>query len=126
MQFLALPGWGLLPLVVGVVAGMGSGLLSVCVLGARGLCSCVVVCGMVFLVFFVVPFVWVFVWVWCVWRPLAEANGGSSPLFLAGVCGWRWRAVPCQSWPRALGALPRHSWLTSAGVGGGWSHANPG
>ena len=50
---------------------------------------------------------------------LAEGPGCSSPPFLAGVC--------CQcSWVvhppfrlRALGAVPRHSWLGSAGGGGG-------
>ena len=51
---------------------------------------------------------------------LAEGPNCSSPPFLAGVCRWCWWVVPHQSWLRALGAVPRHSWLgCAAGVVGG-------
>ena len=32
---------------------------------------------------------------------------------------WRWWVGPCHSWLRVSGAVPRHSWLGSAGRGGG-------
>ena len=44
----------------------GGGSWSVYVLGARRVCSCAVVRGVVLLVSFLVPFVCVFVWLWCV------------------------------------------------------------
>ena len=46
---------------------------------------------------------------------LAEVPAGSSPPFLAGVCScWVKVVGPRQTWLRALGAVPRHSWLGSA------------
>ena len=58
-------------------------------------------------------------------RTLTEGPGRSSPPFLAGVCWCWWRVVPGQSWRKAVGAVPRHSWLGSAAGGGEWSPANP-
>ena len=57
-----------------------------------------------------------------VW-PLATPGCGSSLRFPAtpgwGVRRWRWRVGPCHSWLRVSCAVPRHSWLGSAGRGGG-------
>ena len=48
--------------------------------------------------------------------PLAEGFGcGALPL-LAGVRRRGWSVIPRHSRPRAVGAVPRHSWLGSAGV----------
>ena len=57
---------------------------------------------------------------------LAEGFLCSSLPLVAGVCCCCWRLVPRPSWLRALGVVPRHSWLGSAGGGGGgWSLAIP-
>ena len=57
---------------------------------------------------------------------LAEGHVCGSPPLLPGVRWFWWWVVPCQSWLRALGAVPRHSWLRSAAGGGGWSLCIPG
>ena len=99
--------------VVGVFACVGRGV----VFPVRSWCVAFVFvrCGGVFVVSPVVPSVFVFV---CVWRVcdvvgpppvLAEGPGSSSPPFLAGIRWLLWWVVPRQSWPRALGAVPRHS-----------------
>ena len=57
-----------------------------------------------------------------VWS-LATPGCGSRSRFPAtpgwGVRWWRWWVGPCHSWLRVSGAVPRHSWLGSAGRGGG-------
>ena len=59
-----------------------------------------------------------------VWS-LATPGCGSRLRFAAtpgwGVRWWRWWVGPCHSWLRVSGAVPRHSWLGSAGRGGGCS-----
>ena len=70
----------------------------------------------------------------------AGGGGGRFLLFLAVlllcvsppplvVVRSRWRQVvprPPWLWVRVLGVAPRHSWLGSSGVGGGWAFATPG
>ena len=57
-----------------------------------------------------------------VW-PLATPGCGSWLQFPAtpgwGVRWWRWWVGPCHSWLRISCAVPRHSWLGSAGRGSG-------
>ena len=57
-----------------------------------------------------------------VWS-LATPGCGSRSRFPAtpgwGVRWWRWWVAPCHSWLRVSGAVPQHSWLGSAGRGGG-------
>ena len=64
-------------------------------------------------------------------------GSGSSPLLaelvvcvsppLLGAARRRWRrVVPRYSRLRVFGVAPRHSWLGSSGVGGGWAFATPG
>ena len=64
------------------------------------------------------------------WGPLVVVVGGPTPLLaagpgcgspplLAGVrCRW-WLVIPRHSWRRIPVAVPDHSWLSSAGCGGG-------
>ena len=56
---------------------------------------------------------------------LAGGFGCGAPPLLAGVRHRLWWVVPCHSWPRAAGVVSRHSWLGSAGCGGGGSLATP-
>ena len=46
---------------------------------------------------------------------LAEGPGCGSPPLLAGVRWWSWCVVHRHSWLRVLVAVPRHSWIGSAG-----------
>ena len=135
MQFSAIHGWNLLLLVVGVFAGLGRWLCSVCVRGVQrvrspvcgplyhglGACVCVgVAC---------VSLVRVWLRARVVGGPspiLAEGPGRISLPFLAEVCCCWWWVVPRQSWLRFLGAALRQFWLGSAAGGGGRSLAKPG
>ena len=57
---------------------------------------------------------------------LAEGSGGGAPPLLAGVNRRVLWLVPCHSWPRAVGVVPRHSWLGFTGCCGGGPLATPG
>ena len=57
---------------------------------------------------------------------LADGFGCGAPPVLAGFRRRVWWLVPRDSWPRAVGVVPRHSWLGSAGCGGGGPLAIPG
>ena len=98
-------------------------------------CWCVCVCVRVWCVAVGfpdsgLPLVWVWVWLVCVggWS-LATPGGGSWVRFPASS-GWVSLLVvvgaPRDSWLRAPGAVPRHSWLGSAGGGNLWPLATPG
>ena len=97
LRFPATPGWGLL---AALVRGVW------CVLcGVRRWSVGGVVAG-----------------VWCGWS-LATPGGGSCVL-LPATPGWVSLpvvvGVPCHSWRRVPGAVPRHSWLGFAVGGGVW------
>ena len=57
----------------------------------------------------------------CGGLPLLAAGPGrgSPPLLAGGSAGGGFWVGPCHSWLRVSGAAPRHSWLGSAGRGGG-------
>ena len=60
--------------------------------------------------------------VWCGWS-LATSGGGSCVLLPATPGSVSLPVLvdgPCHSWLRVPGAVPRHSWLGSAGNGGVW------
>ena len=96
VQFPATPGWGLLAAVVPGVWCVVCGVWCAAVVCWWG-------CG-------------------CGWS-LATPGGGSCVL-LPATPGWVSLPVAVgglrHSWLRALGAVPRHSWLGSAGGGGVW------
>ena len=136
MRLPATPGWGPPAAALAVSVGLVAGFpvlcvfvarrvrvvsVLVCVLCVHGVCvggcsgvglssACVCVC--------------VCVPVWCVCRlwllVLASPGWGLLPVLV-----WVW-LVPRHSWRRFLSAIPRQSWLGSAGCGGVWSLATPG
>ena len=74
----------------------------------------------------------VLVWLWLVCAVdgpstlLAAGSLCGAPPLLAEVRRRPWWVVPRDLWPRAVGAVLRHSWLVFAGCGGEGSLATPG